>query len=266
MAQADMVTMSEISASGRDAARKFWRYLGTLNGREQCLTILDEDTGQPTERLGQCLTDHLVEVFSPPEAAPLQDLSPTEDTALTPDDATCVTIGRVSLTRALAHIKNNTAQGLDKIPASVLKALGRESRDQLADIFENILSGTEGIPRDWRGGRVVLIPKKGCDSHYLRHYRPLTVTSTVYRTFAYIMKEHMTAWAEEEGLLTGLQGGFRRERRLEDHLYTLTQCIEDARREKRNLICCFLDIAKAYDSVPHARLVRQLQDLNMRPE
>lgn len=117
MAQADMVTMREISVSGRDAPRKFWRYLGTLNGREQCLTILDEDTGQPTERLGQCLTDHLIEVFSPPEATPLQDLSPTEDKALTPDDATFVTIERVSLIRALAHIKDNTAQGLDKIPA-----------------------------------------------------------------------------------------------------------------------------------------------------
>ncbi|KAG0412358.1 hypothetical protein HPB47_010498 [Ixodes persulcatus] len=76
----------------------------------------------------------------------------------------------------------------------------------------------------------------------------------------------MTAWAEEEGLLTERQGGFRRGRRLEDQLFTLTQCIEAARKEQRTLICCFLDVAKAYDSVPHAQLICRLQHLGIRPE
>ncbi|KAM7312411.1 dnaJ homolog subfamily C member 11 isoform X2 [Ixodes scapularis] len=52
--------------------------------------------------------------------------------------------------------------------------------------------------------------KRSLSKQFLKDYRPLTVTSTVYRTFAHIIKEHMAAWAEENELLTELQGGFRR--------------------------------------------------------
>lgn len=41
--------------------------------------------------------------------------------------------------------------------------------------------------------------------------------------------------------------------------FVLTQTIEVARRESRGLLGCFLDVAKAYDSVPHDELFRRQQ-------
>lgn len=175
-------------------------------------------------------------------------------------------IGFVTVVRALNHIKCSTAKGLDGIQARRLKTLGKDAKDQLAEIFTDMLTGEADVPRDWRQGKVVLVTKKGVDNRLLRNYRPLTVTSTMYRVFATIGKERLRTWAERKETLTEPQGGFRHGRRLEDNVYTLTQCIEVARKKEKRLICCFLDVAKAYDSVPHDQLLTRLEQLDMPPQ
>nr|XP_037272730.1 uncharacterized protein LOC119164611 [Rhipicephalus microplus] len=70
-----------------------------------------------------------------------------------------------------------------------------------------------------------------------------------------------TALAEEPECVP--RNGFRRNRRLEDNLFVLTQTIEVARRETRGLLGCFLDVAKAYDSVPHEEFFHQLDQRQM---
>ncbi|KAH6945920.1 hypothetical protein HPB50_010670 [Hyalomma asiaticum] len=75
----------------------------------------------------------------------------------------------------------------------------------------------------------------------------------------------MNGWAETQGPLTELQNGFRRNRRGEDNLFVLIQSIEVARRESRGLVACFLDVAKAYDSVPHGHLLSRMEGLSMPP-
>ncbi|XP_037514724.1 uncharacterized protein LOC119391121 [Rhipicephalus sanguineus] len=76
----------------------------------------------------------------------------------------------------------------------------------------------------------------------------------------------MSGWAESSGHLTELQNGFRPNRRLEDNLFVVTQCIEVARKQSRGLLTCFLDVAKAYDSVPHDLMLRRMTELGMPQE
>ncbi|KAM7313853.1 hypothetical protein ISCGN_003640 [Ixodes scapularis] len=63
MRTADLETVRDIRSSGRDAARKFWKYLGSLEGKDQDVTIIDESTGNPPEDLGTHLTKSFF--FSP---------------------------------------------------------------------------------------------------------------------------------------------------------------------------------------------------------
>uniref|UniRef100_L7M0D4 Putative tick transposon n=1 Tax=Rhipicephalus pulchellus TaxID=72859 RepID=L7M0D4_RHIPC len=85
----------------------------------------------------------------------------------------------------------------------------------------------------------------------------------MYRLFAGVIKAWMSGWAETKGLLTELQNGFRPGRRLDDNLFVVTQCAEVARKEGRTLLCCFLDVEKAYDNVPHGPLFACLSDLGL---
>lgn len=139
----------------------------------------------------------------------------------------------MTVVRVLAHPKGSTSKRLGGIPTSALKSLGKYAAMQMSDIFRAILRGEEPVPQDWLLGRVVQIPKRGGDEQYLRDYRPLTVTSTVCRTCAHIFKELMTAQAEKNELLTELQGGFCRGRRLEDNCSPSHSASKSPERRKK---------------------------------
>ncbi|XP_077489273.1 uncharacterized protein LOC144100112 [Amblyomma americanum] len=192
----------------------------------------------------------------------LEGSSPSAPSQDQPDIAWEVTLP--GMNRALGRISACTATGPDGIPARLLKLLGPNSREQLAELFTTIINGGD-IPEDWRNGRVVLLLKPGGNAAHIGDYRALTVTSVVYRVFMQVLKAWISGWAESAHVLTELQNGFRPGRRLEDNLFVLTSCTEIARKEGRRLICCFLDVEKAYDNVPHETLFHRLGTLGMAP-
>ncbi|KAL3189192.1 hypothetical protein MRX96_022025 [Rhipicephalus microplus] len=55
-------------------------------------------------------------------------------------------------------------------------------------------------------------------------------------------------------------------RRHKDNLFVLTQCAEIARKEGLTLLCCFVDVEKAYDNVPHGILFTRLETPEMLKE
>lgn len=74
----------------------------------------------------------------------------------------------------------------------------------------------------------------------------------------------MEEWAESKQILGELQNGFRKDRRLEDNLFIITQCIEIAMTSQRPLWLAFLGVKGTYNSVNQEKLRSQLSrfDLN----
>ncbi|KAM7298924.1 uncharacterized protein ISCGN_019491 [Ixodes scapularis] len=136
---ADLAIVRDIRCSGRDAPRKFWAYLGTLDGRDQEAVIIDESTGEEPSNLGTHLSDYLRKNFTTEEDTSSQ---PTVHTA---EHSQEEVIGWVTVLRAFAHLKTSTSPGLDGIPASVLKSMGTKTRQQMAEIFSAIFSGSEPV-------------------------------------------------------------------------------------------------------------------------
>lgn len=264
IAEANHKTLHAIKSAGRGAAAKFWTYVSRLDGKATQPEIRTESTGDKTTDLHRALTDHLHQLYAQPHPSTHTELPCPDVSEPTGTGHQKWTVARSAIDRAISKIGARTARGFDGIPAGLVKRLGAGARAQLADFFSEILAGGP-IPSDWLRGKVILLPKRGGDPGLLRDYRPLTITSVVYRVFAQVLKVWMTTWAEEGGHLTELQNGFRRDRRLEDNLFVLTQCIEVARKEERGLIGCFLDVSKAYDSVPHELLLQHLEALGMPP-
>lgn len=273
--EADRRTLKEIRDSGKAAAEKFWRYVNSMDRNDPPPTVIEDHTGNAVQDLAEHLSEYLTKAFEWEDGnTPVADLIRVPSMADTDPVETeqpgsleqTITpkweVVKAALDRAIAHIKNNTAQGTDGILATLLKCMGDGARRQLASILTDIIAGSP-IPEDWMHSRIVLVPKRGGNKKRLNDYRPLTVTSVIYRVFAHVIKEWMCGWVEANAKLTELQNGFRRDRRLQDNLFVLTQLIEIARKEGRDFICCFLDVAKAYDSVPHGSLIQCLIRLDM---
>ncbi|KAH7934678.1 hypothetical protein HPB51_028954 [Rhipicephalus microplus] len=262
------VVLQSLREEGKNAAQKFWQYVQTLERRQQNSPQLrDADTNQPVAHVRQPLTRYISGLFGSmgndgdrdaSAAATLHPALGERQEEAEPRWA----VSSVTVICALVRMSTRTATGPDEVPARLVKCLRPQARKKLADQLSSILSGAE-IPKGWRQGRITLILKQGGATDLLQSYHPITVTSVMYRMFAGILREWLSDWAETKNLLTELQNGFRSGRRLEDNILTLTQCAEIAKLEGRSLLCCFLDVQKAYDSVAQAALFDCMNHLGL---
>ena len=145
----------------------------------------------------------------------------------------------------------------------ILKELSDIGVGHLSESFNQILNGIDEIPKDWRDGKVVLLEKPNSRLGDLATYRPITVSSVLYRIFTKMLGKKIQAWMEDNSILGEMQSGFRRGRRGDDNLFVLSSAIEMSRLDKTGLVCVYLDCSAAYDRVNREKLWQKLQQLGM---
>lgn len=101
----------------------------------------DEVMGEPVLDVKKLLTEHIRSIFGGPEL----QASTVAETELPSDKREACTDGNgrsrqwkvlhIAIGRALARIASQTAQGLDGIPAGLVKCLGKNAKEYLAAIF-----------------------------------------------------------------------------------------------------------------------------------
>ena len=74
------------------------------------------------------------------------------------------------------------------------------------------------------------------------------------KLFTSILSDRISTWAEEEGLVSEAQFGFRKNRRTSDAIFILNTTIQARKRRRKHLYTCFVDFAKAFDTVNHKLL------------
>ena len=63
--------------------------------------------------------------------------------------------------------------------------------------------------------------------------------------------------------LPDVQTGFKKDRGTRDQIANIHQIIEKAREFQKNICLCFIDYAKAFDSVDHNKLWEILQEMGI---
>jgi hypothetical protein len=125
------------------------------------------------------------------------------------------------LEKALKKLNTGRAWDEEGVSGEHLKALKEVGKEALRRVLNDVLNGGE-IPPSWRRSRVMLLHKGG-ERKCISNYRPVAITSVVYKVFMMILRSRLEKWVEEKGLLNDLQGGFRRKRRTDDNLFILNQ-------------------------------------------
>jgi hypothetical protein len=86
----------------------------------------------------------------------------------------------------------------------------------------------------------------------MKKYRLLP---TEYKLYTAILAKHTTTYLEENNLLSFTQGGFRKNKTCTDHIYSLLNIYEDAIRNNKEIHSLFIDLRKAFDSMPHWAII-----------
>lgn len=157
----------------------------------------------------------------------------------------------------LRNLKSDKAAGDDNLSSRLLRNISSEIASPIATIFRKSLD-TGCIPRDWRTANVTPLFKKGNRSQ-AENYRPISLTSQICKVVESILRDELVQHLESNKLLHNSQHGFRSgyscATNLLTFLETLTACIDN----KVNIDTVYLDLAKAFDKVPHQRLLLKLK-------
>ena len=123
---------------------------------------------------------------------------------------------------------------------------------------------TEGyVPDDWRTANITPIFKKGSKS-YVGNYRPVSLTSVICKLMESILKDAIMKHIIDNDILYRSQHGFLARRscltNLLEYINTLTKLVD----EGHSVDVVYLDFSKAFDKVPHKRLIAKLSAAGVR--
>ena len=152
--------------------------------------------------------------------------------------------------------KRNTTSHLCYIPNRVLREMADELTPILTIIFnQSLKSGT--IPKDWSKAIVTPVLKKG-NVHEASNYRPISLTCVGCKLLEHIICSHILSFLETNDLLSNLQHGFRKKHSCESQLIITTSDFFSAFDKKIQTDVGVLDFSRAFDTVPHERLISKL--------
>lgn len=176
---------------------------------------------------------------------------------LTADGLSIISITEKLVCKKLSELNVNKSLGPDEIHPKLLYELRLELAGPLTKLFNMSFESCE-IPQDWRDATVIPLFKKG-KRDQAENYRPISLTSVVGKIFESILKDQLVDYLERNKFLLDSQHGFRRGRSCLTNLLDFFESVTEYLDDGQSVDIVYLDFAKAFDKVPHARLVKKLQ-------
>ncbi|CAI2737970.1 unnamed protein product, partial [Dicrocoelium dendriticum] len=165
------------------------------------------------------------------------------------------------VTKLLLELDPNSSPGPDGLHPSFLKTIAEYVAVPLCQVFRQSLE-VGCLPTGWKAGTV--LPKyKGGNKQDPANYRPICLTSVVCKNMERIVKCALQLHCEHLNLITPAQHGFRRARSCITNLLIARETWAEAIDTRKRVDVIFIDFSKAFDKVPHVRLLHKLQGIGI---
>jgi hypothetical protein len=133
----------------------------------------------------------------------------------------------------------------------------------LASIF-NVSMGTGQIPDEWSKATVIPIFKNKGNAASPENYRPISLTNVACKIMETLIRQRLFVHLVQNNLLSNCQHGFFNGR---STVTQLLECMNDWTSSIENheyIDVAYLDIAKAFDTVSHEKLLYKINKLGIR--
>ena len=160
--------------------------------------------------------------------------------------------------KKLLNINPSKSGGPDNICARVLKELAVELCEPLAIFFQKSLN--EGkLPDVWKQANVVPIYKEKGDKKLPNNYRPVSLTCILCKIMESIIRDEIVEYLNNNNFLSEYQHGFISKRSCTTNLLATLDAWTNILDSGSPVDAIYLDFSKAFDSVPHMRLLEKVK-------
>ena len=168
-----------------------------------------------------------------------------------------IAVSNDGVLKQLNNLGIHKAAGPDEIPARLLKEYAQLIAPILTKTYQNSID-RGAIPKDWKKANVTLLFKKG-DRSNASNYRPISLTCISCKILKHITCSKVMDHLQSLNLLSDAQHGFRRKRSCESQLILVINELAKSLNNGDQIDVILLDFQKAFDNVPHEKLLIKLQ-------
>ncbi len=251
--------VNNLSKCIKENPKAFWSFVKKIRQEESGVADLKVDNKIISDDQGkaEALSNQFASVFTIEDTSHIPDLGES-----TTPDVPQLIIGEEGVLKQIKNLKPDKAPGPDGIAPWMLHMCAEEVTPVLTDIFQT--SVDEGVlPRQWREANICAIFKKGAKEEP-SNYRGVSLTSVVSKILEHIIHSHIMKHLGSHDILVDNQHGFRAKHS------TVTQLVLTIHNLTKNMELgqsthmAILDFAKAFDKVPHERLITKLEHYGIR--
>ena len=158
--------------------------------------------------------------------------------------------------KSLRMLKPQSSPGPDGIHPLLLRNLACELAPPLTQLFR--LSLNQGrIPDEWKTATVQPIFKGG-SKNVPENYRPISLTSVVCKVLERLIKSQLQDFLRSCNAISPAQHGFQKNRSCTTNLLIARERWAHELDQGNHLEVVYIDFSKAFDKVPHQRLLLKL--------
>jgi hypothetical protein len=251
---------ADIAKSCKTNPKKFWKFVKSktnykcgigdlkyINDKNEEVVVKDD--GEKAD----ALVNFFSSVFTKEDGDPIDNIKvhpckkPMSDIVFTEE----------GILLKLKKLRLDKSPGLDGIHPRVLNEIREEIAYPLSLIYNKSLNSST-LPSDWKSGVVTAIYKKGSKTD-MGNYRPISLTSILCKIIESIIRDHIMKHLIENCLISNKQYGFMKGRSTALQLLHMLDKWTEFLEGEGQIDAIYTDFEKAFDKVPHKRLIKKLQ-------
>ena len=252
----------EVAKSSKANSKNFWKYVNSKRkskcGISELHTNSDGKSFVATSDgdKAEVLADFFTTVFTNEDVT---SMPPFDNRGKPQESFEDITEEEV---RLLLHGLNTTkSAGPDMAHPKVLQELSSVIHKPLCMIFKSSLE-TGIVPECWKEAVISALFKKG-DKRLASNYRPVSLTSILCKILEKVIRKRIIDHMDNQNLFSNKQFGFLGGRSTSLQLLSVLDSWTEILDRGGEVNTIYMDFMKAFDKVPHARLMKKMRAYNI---
>ena len=245
----------------KENTKIFWKYVNSSKKTKSSIPNLKRSDGtfsSSDQQKADLLNQQFASVFTLED---VDDIPVSEDLNLE-YLLENILVTEEKVKEKLLKLRADKAPGPDSVHPLVLKKLADTLCKPLAQIY-NLSLSTQMLPKAWKTGNIAAIFKKG-DKTLPQNYRPVQLTSIVCKIIESIITEAILKHLALNNLEDLHQHGFTHGKSTVTNLIQALNVWSEALSHGIPVDVIYLDYEKAFDKVPHQRLLKEIHRQGIR--